>query len=56
VGKASALRALLNDSTQEYAADIDRLAVAFQSVRIHGPKERVLLALDQTLPGVVLSD
>ena len=51
-----ALRALMNQSTQEYTADIDQLAVVFQSVRLHRPIERVSLALDQTLPSLGLSD
>jgi len=51
-----ALRALLNQYTKEYTADIHQLAVVFQSVRLHRPIERVMLALDQTMRSVVLSD
>ena len=50
----SALEALLDESAQQYTDDIARLSGVFQSVRLHRPMERVLLALDQVMPRLTI--
>ena len=50
----SALEALLEESAQQYNDDIARLSGVFQSVRLHRPMERVLLALDQVMPRLTI--
>jgi hypothetical protein len=49
-----ALEALLNECTRQFAVEHAQLTVAFQSVRLHRPMERVLLALDQVMPRLTI--